>query len=213
MSKAPSRRGRRLLLLIVIPILLFVFARWLVLPGLGQFLVHAEEPVKAEVAVVLAGDQWGNRVIRGAELKRDGFVGKVLVSGGPGTYGFYESELAVRFAVKKGFPEDYFEALHEEVHSTQEEAHSIAAELKRRGIKTALIVTSDYHSMRARRIWRHTAPWLDQRMIAAPDRFFRSGTWWYDRESGKNVFTEWAKILAFTFDFFPPEKSGPVKQP
>lgn len=213
MSKAPPGRGRRLLSFLGISILLFVLVRWVVLPGLGQYIVRSDEPMKADVAVVLAGDHWGNRIVKGAELKRDGYVGKVLVSGGPWVYGLYESDLAVAFAEKRGFPADYFEALHEEVHSTQEEAHSIATELKRRGIRSALVVTSDYHSMRAGRIWRHTAPWLNQRLVAAPDRFFRRGDWWYDRESGKNVFTEWSKFLAYLFDFFPPAHSGPVPAP
>ena len=210
MSRVPSRRGRRLLFL---PVVLIVFAiafRWLVFPELGNILVRVDSPAPAQVAVVLAGDHWGNRIVRGAELKRDGLVDKVLVSGGPGMYGFHESDLAIRFAVARGFPAGDFEALQEDVHSTQEEAHSIAEGLKRRGIKTALIVTSDYHTMRAGRIWRYVAPWLDLRMIAAPDRFFRRERWWYDRESSKSVFSEWTKFVTFMFDFFPPPKSEPV---
>ncbi len=210
MSRAPAGRGRRLILLAVALATLLIVTRWQIFPALGHFLVKEDLPVKAEVAVVLAGDSWGNRVRRGAELKRDGLVDKVLVSGGPGVYGFTESELAVKFAVANGFPADYFEALHDEVLSTQEEAHSIATELKRRHIKRALVVTSDFHTRRAGLIWRHTAPWLDVRMIAARDRHFRQDQWWYDRESGKHVFTEWAKFAAFTFDFFPPAHSGPV---
>jgi hypothetical protein len=83
---------------------LIVFVCGWFLPSAGRLLVNEEHPVKAQIAVVLAGDQFGNRVVRGAELQRDGFVEKVLVSGGPGLYGFYESDLALRFATSKGFP-------------------------------------------------------------------------------------------------------------
>jgi hypothetical protein len=187
----------------------FVFG-WF-LPSAGRLLVNDEQPVKAEVAVVLAGDPFGNRILRGAELQRAGFVEKVLVSGAPGLYGFFESDLAVRFVTSKGFPEPAFEALHFDHHSTQEEAHNIALELKRRGIKSALVVTSDYHTMRAGRIWRYTAsPWLEIHMVSSRDRYFHRERWWSDRESGKHVFSEWVKFIAFTFDFFPPAQSGPV---
>ena len=209
MSKAPSRRRRLLVYLTVFLLIVFVCG-WF-LPSAGRLLVNEEQPVKAQIAVVLAGDQFGNRVVRGAELQRDGFVEKVLVSGGPGLYGFYESDLALRFATSKGFPEAAFEALHLDHHSTQEEAHMIAVELKRRGIKRALVVTSDYHTMRAGRIWRYTAaPWLDIHMVSSRDRYFHRDRWWSDRESGKHVFSEWVKFIAFTFDFFSPEQSGPV---
>ena len=216
MSRAPLGRvagGRNRRRFFFFLILLLGFAvltsRWW-LPFPGQFLVQADGPAKAPVAVVLAGDSHGYRVLRGAKLQRDGLVEKVLVSGVPGIYGLYESDLAVRFAVARGYPEGAMEALHLEYKSTQEEAHVIVAELKRRGIRRVLVVTSDYHTRRAGWIWRHTAPWMEIRMIEAEDEYFRRDHWWVDRESGKRVFDEWAKLIAFTFDFFPPEKSGPV---
>ena len=156
MSSSRRGRGRRILPLLAAILLLVIGVRWLVLPFAGSFLVKADSPAKAEAAIVLGGDPWGNRILRGAELKRQGLVDKVLVSGGPGLYGFFESDLAVRFAVKNGFPEDYFEPLHELVLSTQDEAHSIVQHLKRRGIKRVLVVTSNYHTRRAGRIWRYT---------------------------------------------------------
>lgn len=213
MSKAPARRKHRLLFVLLLLVVLAIAGRVFLLPGMGTFLVKSDPPAKAQAAVVLAGDQWGNRVLRGAQLKRDGFVDKVLVSGGPGVYGFYESELAIQFAVKKGYPPEYFEALRDEVHSTQEEAWSIAQELKKRGIRSALIVTSDFHTMRSSRIWRYTAPWLNLRIVESQDRYFRRHTWWQDREASKLVFIEWVKFMNYVTDFFPPEKSGPVPPP
>ena len=215
MSRTPIRRGRRLrvfLPTVLILALAGLTANWW-LPSLGRFLVQADPPAKAPVAVVLAGDNHGLRILRGAQLQRDGFVEKVLVSGVPGIYGLYESDLAVRFAVARGYPEAAFEALHLDYKSTQEEAHVIVGELKRRGIRSVLVVTSDYHTKRAGWIFRHTAPWMEIRMIEAPDRYFRRDHWWVDRESGQRAFDEWTKLIAFTFDFFPPARSGPVPAP
>jgi uncharacterized SAM-binding protein YcdF (DUF218 family) len=212
MSRAPLGRRRRLR--VFFPVVLFLglailTSRWW-LPSLGRFLVQADLPAKAPVAVVLAGDNHGYRILRGAQLQRDGLVEKVLVSGVPGIYDLYESDLAIRFAVARGYPEAAFEALHLDYKSTQEEAHVIVSELKRRGIRSVLVVTSDYHTRRAGWIWRYTAPWLEIRMVEAKDRYFRRDHWWVDRESSKRAFDEWMKLIAFTFDFFPPAQSGPV---
>lgn len=216
MSRSPLGRvaGRRHRRRFFFPLVLFLglaflTSRWW-LPSVGRFLVRADAPAKAPVAVVLAGDNHGLRMLRGAKLQRDGLVEKVLVSGVPGIYGLYESDLAVRFAVARGYPEAGLEALHLDYKSTQEEAHVIVTELKRRGIRNVLVVTSDYHTRRAGWIWRHTAPWMEIRMIEAEDKYFRRDHWWVDRESGKRVFDECAKLIAFTFDFFPPAQSGPV---
>ncbi|MBM3796328.1 MAG: hypothetical protein FJW31_20215 [Acidobacteria bacterium] len=64
----------------------FTFPSWL--PWFGTWLVDGQPPVKAEIAVVLAGDFSGLRVLRGAGLVRDGYVPKALVSGAPGVFSF-----------------------------------------------------------------------------------------------------------------------------
>ena len=50
-----------------------------ILTAFGSYLVQAGSPQKADVAVVLAGDPFGNRIIAGAELAQEGYVPKVLV--------------------------------------------------------------------------------------------------------------------------------------
>ena len=47
------------------------------LPAAGRFLIRADQPERADVAVVLAGGASGNRIMLGARLARDGFVKKV----------------------------------------------------------------------------------------------------------------------------------------
>ena len=71
-----------------------------ILGALGAYLVQAVPPQKADAALVLAGDGWGNRILTAAQLARDGFFPKVLVSGPDGAYGNNECDLAIPFAVK-----------------------------------------------------------------------------------------------------------------
>jgi uncharacterized SAM-binding protein YcdF (DUF218 family) len=178
-------------------------AVWLAHPlwmtALGSCLVRAEEPFRADIAVVLAGDGYGERVLKGAELVRRGFTGKVLVSGPEGMYGYNEAELAIPFAVGHGYPESWFLPLPNKSLSTREEAAVVAPELRRRGVRRCLLVTSNYHTRRAGRIFRSAAPDVIFRVIAAEDRFFRPDGWWRTREGQKRFVLEWMKTIAGWF--------------
>ena len=83
-------------------------------------LVRDEGPAHAEIAVVLAGDYYGNRILRAAELVKQGYVPNVLVSGPHMLYGFHECDLAIPFAVKRGYPESWFIRAPNETRSTRD---------------------------------------------------------------------------------------------
>lgn len=165
------------------------------LAALGGFLVRADPPGRAELAVVLAGDWWGNRILKAGELVSRGYVPRALVSGPDGAYGYHECDLAIPFAVRRGFPEHWFVHLHHRGYSTREEAQAVLPELRRRGIRSVLIVTSDYHTRRAGAIYRSLAPDLQIRVVAAPDAFFRADTWWQTRQGRKQWFYEALKTV------------------
>jgi uncharacterized SAM-binding protein YcdF (DUF218 family) len=197
-------RHRFLLFTAGLLVLIFL-TRSLWLPAFGYALVHDETPAKADIAVVLAGDLYGHRIVKAGELVRNGFVPSVLVSGPAGAYGLHECDLAIPFAVRQGFPAEWFIAFPNEVHSTREEAAAILAELRRRNVKSFLLVTSDYHTARARRIFlaaeRASGISPQIRTIASPDEFFTPGSWWRNREGQKVAFFEWSKTVATVFGF------------
>jgi len=193
-------RGRSVFLksVLCVAILLVLLAAthawWL--SALGRRLVRDEGPAHAEIAVVLAGDFYGNRILRAAELVKQGYVPAVLVSGPHMLYGFYECDLAIPFAVKRGYPESWFIRAPNEALSTRDEATAILADLRRRGVHRFLLVTSDFHTARAARIYRAAAPDLDMRVVAAPDEYFRADSWWHNREGRKIFLVEWLKTVA-----------------
>ncbi len=168
-----------------------------VLSAMGAFLVHADPPQKADVAVVLAGDGWGRRILAAAQLERDGYVPKVIVSGTDGAYGNYECDLAIPFAVRHGFPDSYFAHLEHHARSTLEEAQAVVPELRRQGYKRVMIVTSNYHTRRSKSVFQNMAPDLTILMGAAPDEFFTVDGWWHKREAQKILFTEYEKLIAY----------------
>jgi uncharacterized SAM-binding protein YcdF (DUF218 family) len=118
------------------------------------------------------------------------------VSGPAGTYGFYESDLAIPFAEKAGYPASYFVAFPNHALSTKQEAEAILPELRRLSVHSMLLVTSDFHTRRAGRIYRALAPDLRTTVVAAPDEHFSAGGWWKNREGRKTFMIEWMKTVA-----------------
>ena len=195
MARLPSR-FLRLSVCIVIGLALVAATHSLWLTALGRLLVRDEGPARAQIAVVLAGDYSGNRILRAAELVKQGYVPEVLVSGPHMLYGYYECDLEIPFAVKHGYPERWFIRSPNESRSTREEAAGILQDLRRRGVHRFLLVTSDYHTARAARIYRAAARDLEFRVVAAPGDYFRPGGWWRNREGQKVFFLEWCKTVA-----------------
>jgi uncharacterized SAM-binding protein YcdF (DUF218 family) len=190
---------RKLALVLTLLVLAVLFFHSQIFAGLGAYLVHEDKPQQADFAFVLAGDFYGNRVVRAGELVRQGYVPKVIVSGPSGNYGLYECDLAIPFAVRAGYPESYFLHFEHEAHSTQEESVNAVAELKKLGAKRVLLVTSDYHTRRSARIFRAAAPDVEFTVVAAPDKFFSPSGWWHNREGRKTFLTEWEKTVANWF--------------
>jgi uncharacterized SAM-binding protein YcdF (DUF218 family) len=173
-------------------------ALWL--SWMGALLVHNDGPAKADIAVVLAGDYYGRRLIHAAELVKAGYVPNVLVSGPRGLYGVYECDVAIPFAVRKGYPAEWFIAAPHSALSTAEEARALLPLLRRLKVRSYLLVTSNFHTARARRVFRAAARELgvgfEMRVVAAQDEFFDPREWWHTRQGQKRVFLEWSKTLA-----------------
>jgi uncharacterized SAM-binding protein YcdF (DUF218 family) len=164
--------------------------------ALAGFLILASPPEHADIAVVLAGDSMGNRVLAGGDLVRQGYVPKALVDGPSGHYGFNESDLAIAFAKKAGYPETYFLPLPMEAHSTEEEARIVADKLRELRVHKVLLVTSTYHTRRCGLIFRRVDHDHQFVVISAPDRYFTVDGWWKNREGQKTFFMEWMKTFA-----------------
>jgi uncharacterized SAM-binding protein YcdF (DUF218 family) len=187
---------------LVLALVVYVSRAWW-LGAIGSALVHDEGPAKADIAVVLGGDTWGHRIVKGGELVKQGYVPAVLVSGPPGFYGFNEADLAIPFAVSKGYPKEWFIAVRHSGLSTRGEAGILLDELRRRNVRTFLLVTSSFHTARARRIFLSAEHGMGGgpsfRTVAAPDQYFSADGWWHSREAAKTVFMEWAKTVATVF--------------
>jgi len=196
--KAVRRLGSFTLILFLAAIALAathtIWLRWL-----GEYLVSAGPPCKADMIVVLAGDNEGNRILKGGDLVREGWAPKALVSGAGTVYGLNEGDLAIQFAVRKGYPVEAFYSLPSPARSTRGEAEFIVRELRRTGVHRFMLVTSDYHTHRSSLVYRKAAPDLPFCVVAAADPDFSADSWWRNREGRKTAFFEWCKTIANVF--------------
>ena len=180
-------------------VVLFLFAaatRIFWLSALGGYLIREEAPVQADIIVVLAGDYFGNRILTAGDLVRRGLAPKALVSGPGDVYGVHESDLAVAFAVRHGFPESYFLPFPNDSKSTAAEADAVIPELRKLHAHQIEIVTSNFHTRRAGNIYRSRAGDLEFHLVAAPDPYFSADGWWKNREGRKTFLVEWEKTVA-----------------
>jgi uncharacterized SAM-binding protein YcdF (DUF218 family) len=187
---------RRILLLILVLALVGWFARDRMGAAMGRALVESSPPEKSDIIVVLAGDPTGNRILKAAELAREGYAPLVLVSGPGDEYGYHECDLAIPFAVKHGYPESTFAHSENDARSTRAEVAALAPDLRRRSVHKVLLVTSDYHTRRAGKLFRQAMPEMEVVVTAAPDKWFTPDGWWKNREGQKTFLNEWEKTVA-----------------
>jgi uncharacterized SAM-binding protein YcdF (DUF218 family) len=155
--------------------------------------------VKADAIVVLAGDGKGNRILKGAELGKEGYAPVVIADNGGEDYDRTESSLQIEFAVHRGYLPGLFLETNWNAHSTVEEAKYAILLLRSRGAHKVLVVTSVWHTARSGRIFRRLAPDIEFHLVGADDPDWEHGNWWRSREGKKNFFLEFTKTLANYF--------------
>ena len=161
-----------------------------VLKDAGTFLVINEPPRKADVIIVLSGDR-GARLQRGIELYRQGYAPYLLYTSS--TTGVEESE-----AMAEGVPEHAF-ILDRQAQNTYQNATYAKALMERYGLKSAIVVSSDYHMRRASlmftRVFTGTGTVFTYVAVKDPD--FHPGRWWTSRQTILHMAWEYSGIAVF----------------
>ena len=160
------------------------------LSRLGRALVVADPLEKADAAVVWAGPPMlqDQQVHSAARLYREGWVHKLVLSGPRGPYGIYETEFSSPLAISLGIPQADILAVPNTTRFIDQEAELLVAVLAGRGFRTVYVVTANYQSRRARRLFRQAAGGrLRVLVYPATDDWFNPDRWWQSRE-GRKVF-------------------------
>jgi uncharacterized SAM-binding protein YcdF (DUF218 family) len=167
-----------------------------ILRGIGSLLVNDGPPVTSDAIVVLAGDMPGRRVLKGAELAREGFAPVAVVSNSGSMFGHKESEMGVAYAIDHGYSPSMLVAAQWTSNSTVTEAQAAVREMRSRRAHKVIVVTSIWHTARAGRVYRRIAPDLEIHMVGSVDPKWHNGYWWTDREGQKVFLQEAIKTVA-----------------
>jgi len=172
---------------------LLIFKWQAVLSFVGGWLVDSQPPQRADLILILGGDFWGPRVIKGADLALLGYAPIALISSPP-YYDRPEGELAVPFLVAKGYPREMFAIFPHTARSTITEALVLRGELERRGAKQVLLVTSAYHSRRAAIVFSLFCPGIHFISVSADDPLYEPDSWWKKDRSRAIFLSELLKM-------------------
>ena len=197
-GKVPMKRTRSRLRRVRVILLMALVAgstvayllRGPLLSRLGRALVVADPLEKADAAVVWAGRPMSQdqQLHTAARLYREGWVRKLVLSGPRGPYGNYETDFSLPLAVSLGVPKADILAVPNTTRFIDHEAELLVAVLAGRGFRTVYVVTANYQSRRARRLFGRAAGGrLRVLVYPATNDWFNPDTWWQSRE-GRKVF-------------------------
>ncbi|MBI3210021.1 MAG: YdcF family protein [Candidatus Solibacter usitatus] len=191
-------RRRRIVVIAAVGFAVVLFlTHTLWLPFFGLFLWKEDPIAKADAILVLAGDWDGNRVLRAAEIAKQGFAPVVFLSGATSLYGANEAELMKSLAISHGYQASQFEPLKFRADSTVEESQQLAPILLSKNVHSLLIVTSQFHTRRSGNVFRENVPGITIHMCGSPTRECDLARWWTTRQCRKWVLVEWAKTIAY----------------
>lgn len=169
----------------------------------ADWLVRTDAPARADAIVVLSGDAL--RAVYAAELYRAGMAPLVVLTverRGAGSEKL--DELGVPFPrtehvyrdvlVKLGVPTSAVRMVGNELASTAAEAAAVSAALAPGS--SLLVVTSPYHTRRARMVFAEHFPAAALRMLSDP-RESLPRRWWTEQDAARNVLLEFAKTAFF----------------
>src|SRR5262249_38783173 len=119
-----------------------------------------EDPLDKADAIVVLGDDnfYADRATRAAQLFREGKAPLVVASGRRLRPNAGFAELMDHDLFERGVPKDKILRFAHDADSTLEEAEAVAKFAKERKWRRVIIVTSNYHTRRARYIYRHVFP-------------------------------------------------------
>ena len=178
-------------------------------PFAGRFLVDEDPVESADAVFVLAGSR-AARWMEALELYKEKTTPHIVLSSDRMEGAEFEllargirlprhSDLAREAMIKLGVPGGAVEVIRSPVDNTAQEAIVARALAAERGWKRLLIVTSKYHTRRARfafvREFRGSG--IEIRMRATRYERIFPGTWWAHRYDARYVLTELSKLAAY----------------
>jgi uncharacterized SAM-binding protein YcdF (DUF218 family) len=173
------------------------FARRPLLRFAGESWIVDETLDHADAIIVLSDDNfYADRVTRAAELMREGQAPVVVASGRRLRPYAGIAELMQHDLIERGVPKEKIVVFPHDADSTLQEAEALKNLVLEKKWARVLIVTSNYHTRRARYIFRHVFPQgVEVAVVSARDGDFDPEQWWTKRKSLKELTHEVAAMV------------------
>jgi uncharacterized SAM-binding protein YcdF (DUF218 family) len=204
---------KKTLSVLVILLAFFIFLSIFILPGLGQWLVVTDELQESDMIVVLMGSMY-DRILEAVDLYEEGYSDRIVLVKSykvakdiiidRGIKVYENALLNKMVAIDLGVPEEGIIVLIGNSRSTQDEAMTIREYIRNnKEIESIILVTSKYHSGRAKKIFRKAMSVLDREIdiYSSPSKYdsFNVNQWWRNREDFEFVVLEYLKLANFYF--------------
>lgn len=192
-----SQRGGIIFRLLILLLLCFFaaiiyFARHPLLRTAAQFWIVQDRIEPADIIIVIGDDDFAaHRVAEAAALFRAGWAPQIVASGRMLRPYASLADFMARDLASQGVPESAIVQFSHRASNTLEEAEGLRVLISEKGWRRILLVTSNYHSRRARYIFRKVLPASVRLEVAgASDPEFEPDNWWESRQGRKTFFLE-----------------------
>jgi uncharacterized SAM-binding protein YcdF (DUF218 family) len=169
------------------PLLRFAGESWIV-----------EDPLdRADAIIVLSDDNfYADRAAHAADLYRHGMAPLVVASGRRLRPYAGIAELMQHDLIERGVPKDKILPIAHNAANTREEAQALAPLAIEHKWRSVIVVTSNYHTRRARYIFLRVFPaQIAVRVSGSHDGDFDPEHWWQTRGSLKELTREFAGMM------------------
>jgi uncharacterized SAM-binding protein YcdF (DUF218 family) len=198
------------LLSVVVLCAVLYFARGPILRFVGENWIVEDPLNRADAIIVLSDDNfYADRATHAADLYRHGMAPIVVASGRRLRPNAGIAELMEHDLVERGVPKDKILRVSHNAENTKEEALAMAQQALERKWRSVIVVTSNYHTRRARYIFLHVFP--SQTLVSvsgAHDGDFDPDHWWLTRKSLKEFTRELAGMVVAMWELRGQTKAG-----
>ncbi|MGB9613017.1 MAG: YdcF family protein [Candidatus Margulisiibacteriota bacterium] len=186
------------LFLLVVILIGSYFSYPFILMGMANYLIVQDEIKPADVIVVLGGDNNGERVEEGVKLFKRGYAPYLLMSGGPLAWKLTQAQWMKKQAVESGIPPKFI-LIQEKSRSTIEDAKFCLPILMEHNFKSVILVTSPYHTRRARRVFQKICAPQGIKVLVYPAQKsdFNPVGWWRKHEDTAYVVWEYVAFVLY----------------
>jgi len=173
------------------------FARHPIFRFAGESWIVEDKLESSDAIIVLSDDNfYADRATRAAQVYRQGLAPLVVASGRRLRPYAGIAELMEHDLVERGVPKDKIVRAVHDADSTRMEAQALAQVAIQHKWRTFIIVTSNYHTRRARYIFEHVFPAGSIiHVTGARDGDFDPDSWWERRISVKEFVRELAAMV------------------